>query len=45
MTYDKLYYDGAWQSSTATESTPVISSATEHEIGRVMLFAKLNANQ
>ena len=35
MTYEKLYYDGAWQSSTAGESIPVISSATEQEVARV----------
>jgi acyl-CoA reductase-like NAD-dependent aldehyde dehydrogenase len=35
MTYDKLYYDGAWQASTGSETIPVISSATEQEIARV----------
>ena len=33
--YDKHYYDGAWQSSTGTETVAVISSATEAEIARV----------
>jgi acyl-CoA reductase-like NAD-dependent aldehyde dehydrogenase len=35
MTYEKHYYDGAWQASTASETAPVISSATEQEVGRV----------
>ena len=35
MTYDKHYYDGAWQSSSGTETIPVISSATEQEVARV----------
>lgn len=29
------YYDGAWQAATGSETIPVISSATEAEIGRV----------
>ncbi len=33
--YDKHYYDGAWQPSTGSETTPVISSATEEPIARV----------
>lgn len=33
--YDKHYYDGAWQASTGTETTAVISSATEEEFARV----------
>jgi acyl-CoA reductase-like NAD-dependent aldehyde dehydrogenase len=33
--YDKHYYDGAWQASTGTETIPVISSATEQAIARV----------
>ena len=35
MTYEKLYYDGAWQSSTGSETIAVISSATEQEVARV----------
>src|SRR5688572_19421384 len=35
MTYEKLYYDGAWQSSASGETIPVISSATEQEVARV----------
>ena len=35
MTYDKHYYDGAWQVSSGTETVPVISSATEAEVARV----------
>lgn len=35
MTYDKLYYGGAWQTSSGTDTIPVISSATEREVGRV----------
>src|SRR4029453_4422387 len=35
MTYEKLYYDGAWRPSTVGESIPVISSATEQEVARV----------
>ncbi len=35
MTYEKLYYDGAWQSSTSSETIAVISSATEQEVARV----------
>ena len=35
MTYDKHYYDGAWQTSSGTESIAVISSATEDEVSRV----------
>src|SRR5215204_6188396 len=35
MTYDKHYSDGAWQSSSGTETIPVVSSATEQEIARV----------
>jgi len=33
--YDKHYYDGAWQASTGSETIAVISSATEAEIARV----------
>ena len=33
--YDKHYYDGAWQASGSTETVAVISSATEAEIARV----------
>jgi acyl-CoA reductase-like NAD-dependent aldehyde dehydrogenase len=33
--YDKHYYDGDWQASTGTETSPVISSATEAEVARV----------
>jgi aldehyde dehydrogenase (NAD+) len=33
--YDKHYYDGAWQPSTGSETIAVISSATESEIARV----------
>ena len=33
--YDKHYYDGAWQASTGTETIAVISSATEEAIARV----------
>ena len=33
--YDKHYYDGAWQPSTGSETVAVISSATEAEIARV----------
>jgi acyl-CoA reductase-like NAD-dependent aldehyde dehydrogenase len=35
MTYDKHYYDGAWQKSTGTETIAVTSSATEEEVARV----------
>ena len=35
MTYEKLYYGGAWQTSSGTETIAVISSATEREVGRV----------
>ena len=35
MTYEKLYYGGAWQTSSGTDTVGVISSATEQEIGRV----------
>ena len=35
MTYEKLYYDGGWQSSTSGETIAVISSATEQEVARV----------
>ena len=35
MTYEKLYYDGGWRSSTSGETTAVISSATELEVARV----------
>jgi acyl-CoA reductase-like NAD-dependent aldehyde dehydrogenase len=34
-TYDKHYFDGAWQASSGAETIPVISSATETEIARV----------
>ena len=33
--YDKHYYDGAWQPSSGTETIAVISSATEQEFARV----------
>jgi aldehyde dehydrogenase (NAD+) len=33
--YDKHYYDGAWQPSTNSETSAVISSATEEEVARV----------
>ena len=33
--YDKHYYDGAWQASSGTETVAVISSATEAEVARV----------
>ena len=33
--YDKHYYDGAWQLSSGTETIAVISSATEQEFARV----------
>ncbi len=33
--YDKHYYDGAWQASAGTETIAVISSATEEAVGRV----------
>ncbi len=33
--YDKHYYDGAWQASSSTETVAVISSATEAEVARV----------
>ena len=33
--YDKHYYDGAWQASIGTETIAVISSATEQEFARV----------
>ncbi|MBM3808109.1 MAG: aldehyde dehydrogenase family protein [Acidimicrobiia bacterium] len=35
MTYDKHYYGGAWQAPSGTDSTAVISSATEQEVARV----------
>ncbi|HEX8029139.1 MAG TPA: aldehyde dehydrogenase family protein, partial [Vicinamibacterales bacterium] len=35
MTYDKHFYDGAWQSSTGSDTVAVISSATEQEFARV----------
>ena len=35
MTYEQLYYDGAWQASTGAATIAVISSATEDEIARV----------
>ena len=35
MTYDKHYYDGAWQPSSGGETIAVISSATEQPIARV----------
>jgi acyl-CoA reductase-like NAD-dependent aldehyde dehydrogenase len=35
MTYDKHYYDGAWQSPSGAETIDVVSSATEAAIGRV----------
>jgi aldehyde dehydrogenase (NAD+) len=33
--YDKHYYDGAWQASSGTDTIPVISSATEEPVARV----------
>ena len=33
--YDKHYYDGAWQASTGSETLAVVSSATEQEFARV----------
>jgi aldehyde dehydrogenase (NAD+) len=33
--YDKHYYDGAWQASTGSDTIAVISSATETEVARV----------
>ena len=33
--YDKHYYDGAWQASSGIETIAVISSATEEEVARV----------
>src|SRR5688500_20174528 len=33
--YDKHYYDGAWQASTGAETIAVVSSATEQEFARV----------
>ena len=35
MTYDKHYYDGAWQKPTGSETIAVVSSATEQEVARV----------
>jgi aldehyde dehydrogenase (NAD+) len=35
MTYDKLYYGGAWHTSSGTDTISVISSAHEREVGRV----------
>jgi aldehyde dehydrogenase (NAD+) len=35
ISYDKHYYDGAWQPSTGGETIAVISSATEVEVARV----------
>ncbi|HYB94255.1 MAG TPA: aldehyde dehydrogenase family protein [Vicinamibacterales bacterium] len=35
MTYDKHYYDGAWQPSSGGETIAVISSATEQPFARV----------
>jgi acyl-CoA reductase-like NAD-dependent aldehyde dehydrogenase len=36
MTYDKHYYEGAWQASAGTDTSAVISSATEAEVARVL---------
>ena len=33
--YDRHYYDGAWQASSGTETVAVISSVTEAEVARV----------
>jgi acyl-CoA reductase-like NAD-dependent aldehyde dehydrogenase len=33
--YDHIYYDGAWQASTGTDSIDVISSVTEEPFARV----------
>lgn len=33
--YDKHYYDGAWQQSSGSETLAVVSSATEQEFARV----------
>ena len=35
MTYEKLYYGGAWQTSSGHDTISVVSSATEQEVGRV----------
>jgi len=35
MSYDKHYYDGAWQASSGSETIGVTSSATEAEVARV----------
>jgi acyl-CoA reductase-like NAD-dependent aldehyde dehydrogenase len=35
ISYDKHYYDGAWQAPTGTDTIEVISSATEAAVGRV----------
>lgn len=35
IVYDRLYYDGAWQASTGTETIAIVSSATEDEVARV----------
>ncbi|MCA1583626.1 MAG: aldehyde dehydrogenase family protein [Acidobacteria bacterium] len=35
IVYDKLYYDGAWQSPSGTDTIDVVSSATEETVARV----------
>jgi acyl-CoA reductase-like NAD-dependent aldehyde dehydrogenase len=35
IVYDKLYYDGRWQAPSTTDTIDVVSSATEHAVGRV----------
>jgi acyl-CoA reductase-like NAD-dependent aldehyde dehydrogenase len=35
VSYDKHYYDGAWQASSGKDTIAVISSATEQEFARV----------
>jgi len=35
MTYDKLFYGGAWYTSSGMDTISVISSAHEREVGRV----------
>lgn len=35
IVYDKLYYDGAWQSPSSADTIAVVSSATEDVVARV----------
>jgi aldehyde dehydrogenase (NAD+) len=35
IVYDKLYYDGTWQTPSGTDTIEVISSATEEAVARV----------